>query len=87
MTATSSTGTGLDSYFKVSERGSSVGTEIRAGLTTFLVMAYIIFVNPSILSAAGFDGAAVGAGTALVAGLLSIVESMRVRVSDEVADE
>ncbi|HEU4895016.1 MAG TPA: NCS2 family permease [Acidimicrobiia bacterium] len=66
-------GSGLDSYFKLSERGTSVGTEVRAGLTTFLVMAYIIFVNPSILSAAGFDGAAVGAATALVAGLLSII--------------
>jgi AGZA family xanthine/uracil permease-like MFS transporter len=66
-------GSGLDSYFKLTERGTSVGTEIRAGLTTFLVMAYIIFVNPSILSAAGFDGAAVGAATALVAGLLSII--------------
>jgi AGZA family xanthine/uracil permease-like MFS transporter len=66
-------GSGLDSYFKLTERGTSVGTEIRAGLTTFLVMAYIIFVNPSILSAAGFDGVAVGAATALIAGLLSII--------------
>ncbi|HEY5684130.1 MAG TPA: NCS2 family permease [Acidimicrobiia bacterium] len=63
----------LDSFFKVSERGSSVSTEIRAGVTTFLVMAYIIFVNPSILSNAGFDGGAVAAATALVAGLLSIL--------------
>lgn len=66
-------GSGLDSYFKLTERGTSVGTEIRAGVTTFLVMAYIIFVNPSILSAAGFDAAAVGAATALVAGLLTII--------------
>jgi AGZA family xanthine/uracil permease-like MFS transporter len=66
-------GSGLDSYFKLTERGTSVGTEVRAGITTFLVMAYIIFVNPSILGQAGLDPAAVGAGTALVAGLLSIV--------------
>ncbi|HWB88284.1 MAG TPA: NCS2 family permease [Acidimicrobiia bacterium] len=66
-------GSGLDSFFKLSERGTSVGTEVRAGFTTFLVMAYIIFVNPSILGEAGFDAAAVGAGTALVAGLLSIL--------------
>ncbi len=65
-------GSGLDSYFKLTERGTSVGTEVRAGITTFLVMAYIIFVNPSILSAAGLDPAAVAAGTALVAGVLSI---------------
>jgi adenine/guanine/hypoxanthine permease len=66
-------GGGLDSMFKLSERGSSVGTEIRAGFTTFLVMAYIIFVNPGILGAAGLDPVAVGAGTALVAGLLTIL--------------
>ncbi len=71
--STGSGGSGLDSFFKLSERGSSVGTEIRAGLTTFLVMAYIIFVNPAILSAAGFDAPAVAAGTALVAGLLCIL--------------
>ncbi len=46
----SSGGSGLDSFFKLSERGTSVGTEIRAGFTTFLVMAYIIFVNPTIIS-------------------------------------
>jgi AGZA family xanthine/uracil permease-like MFS transporter len=66
-------GSGLDSYFKLTERGTSVGTEVRAGVTTFLVMAYIIFVNPTILSAAGLDAGAVAAGTALVAGLLSIL--------------
>ncbi len=66
-------GSGLDSYFHLSERGTSLGTEVRAGVTTFLVMAYIIFVNPSILGAAGLDPAAVAAGTALVAGLLSIL--------------
>jgi adenine/guanine/hypoxanthine permease len=63
---------GLDSFFKLTERGTTVGRELRAGLATFMVMAYIIFVNPSILSAAGLDPAAVAAGTALVAGLLSI---------------
>ena len=62
----------LDSYFKLTERGTSVGIEVRAGITTFLVMAYIIFVNPSILEFAGFDPGAVAAGTALVAGILSI---------------
>ncbi|MCI0425172.1 MAG: NCS2 family permease [Actinobacteria bacterium] len=66
--------TGLDSYFKLGERGTSVGTEVRAGFTTFLVMAYIIFVNPGILSnMPGADPAAIGAATALVAGLLTIV--------------
>ncbi len=44
---------GLDRYFKISERGSSVRTEIIAGLATWLTMAYILFVNPQIL---GFVG-------------------------------
>lgn len=49
---------GLDRYFLITERGSSVSTEVRAGFTTFLAMAYIIFVNPAILSnAIDFDGA------------------------------
>ena len=63
---------GLDSYFKLTERGTTVGREVRAGLATFMVMAYIIFVNANILSATGLDPAAVAAGTALLAGLLSI---------------
>ena len=63
---------GLDSYFSISERGSSVGTEVRAGVTTFLVMAYILFVNAGILSAAGLDPVAVAAGTALVAAIMTI---------------
>ena len=71
----SSGGSGLDSFFKLTERGTSVSTEVRAGFTTFLVMAYIIFVNPSILNSDfGFgDAAAVAAATALVAGLLCIL--------------
>ena len=66
-------GGGLDSFFKLTERGTTVGTEVRAGLTTFMVMAYIIFVNPSILAAAGLEPAAVAAGTALTAGVLSVL--------------
>ena len=64
--------TGLDGFFKISERGSSVGTEVRAGVTTFLVMAYILFVNADILGAAGLDPVSVAAATALVAGILTI---------------
>ena len=57
-TRTASSGGGLDGYFRITERGSSVGQEVRAGVTTFLAMAYIIFVNPAILSTAiDFDGA------------------------------
>jgi len=71
-TMTSASGGRLDSYFKLSERGTSVGTEVRAGIATFLVMAYIIFLNPAILSEAGYDPAGVAAATALAAGVLSL---------------
>jgi adenine/guanine/hypoxanthine permease len=71
-TAQRSGSSGLDSYFHITERGSTVGTEIRAGVTTFLVMAYIIFVNADILSVTGLDPGAVAAATALAAGVLSI---------------
>lgn len=45
----------LDKFFHISERGSSLGTEVMAGLTTFLAMAYIIAVNPAMLEAAGMS--------------------------------
>ena len=45
----------MNNFFKIGERGSTVGTEVRAGITTFLAMAYIIAVNPALLSAAGGD--------------------------------
>ena len=43
----------IERFFKVSERGSSLGTEVMAGLTTFLTMAYIVAVNPAMMEAAG----------------------------------
>ncbi|HEX2481537.1 MAG TPA: NCS2 family permease [Methylomirabilota bacterium] len=43
----------LDGYFRLKEHGTTVGAEVLAGLTTFMVMAYIIFVNPAILSFSG----------------------------------
>ncbi|CAE7363599.1 unnamed protein product [Symbiodinium sp. CCMP2456] len=48
----------VDNYFKVSQRGSNLTTEIRAGITTFLTAAYIMAVNPNILSTTGlkFEG-------------------------------
>ena len=45
----------MDKFFKISERGSSIRTEIVGGVTTFFAMAYIIFVNPGMLSATGMD--------------------------------
>ena len=63
----------IASYFKFAERGTNLTTEIRAGATTFMVMAYIIFLNPAILSAAGVDVVATAAATALIAGIMTIV--------------
>jgi AGZA family xanthine/uracil permease-like MFS transporter len=67
----------IASYFKFAERGTNLATEIRAGVTTFAVMAYIIFLNPIILGTGPLEGVgpdpvAVGAGTALVAGVMTI---------------
>ena len=55
--------------FKLQEHGTNVRTELVAGLTTFLTMAYIIFVNPSILAAAGMPQDAVFVATCLIAAL------------------
>jgi AGZA family xanthine/uracil permease-like MFS transporter len=68
---------GLDRYFEVTARRSTMGRELRGGLTTFFTMAYIVVLNPIILSAADITGAtlpfgSVAAVTALVAGVLSI---------------
>jgi len=68
----------IASYFKFQERGTTFGTEVRAGLTTFAVMAYIVFLNPIILSTAGIDVAAAAAATALVAGVITILMAREV---------
>lgn len=57
----------ISKFFHVEERGSSVKTEIIGGVTTFMTMAYILAVNPSILSASGMDANAVLVATALAA--------------------
>ena len=58
---------GLDRLFGLTEAGSSVPTELRAGLATFLTMAYIMLVNPAILEKAGMDHGAVFVATCLAA--------------------
>lgn len=57
----------LEQLFKLSENKTNVRTEVVAGITTFLTMAYIIFVNPSILSTTGMPFGAVFAATCLAA--------------------
>src|SRR5436305_1712872 len=58
---------GLDRFFRLSERATSVPQETIAGLTTFAAMAYIIAVNPAIMSQAGMDRADLVIATALAA--------------------
>jgi AGZA family xanthine/uracil permease-like MFS transporter len=67
----------VESFFKFAERGTDLATEARAGLTTFMVMAYILFVNGAILTAGFGDNstwtlATIAAATALVAGVMTI---------------
>jgi AGZA family xanthine/uracil permease-like MFS transporter len=71
----------VEDFFHLRERGTTVGTEVRAGLTTFMVMAYILFLNGAILTG-GFEAtgkadphwdlATIAAGTALIAGVMTI---------------
>jgi adenine/guanine/hypoxanthine permease len=60
-------------FFRFAERGTDFVTEARAGLTTFMVMAYIIFLNAGIIAKPlGLDPIAVSAATALIAGIMTI---------------
>ena len=63
----------LDRTFGLTAAGSSVPTELRAGLATFLTMAYIMFVNPAILEKAGMDHGAVFVATCLAAALSTAI--------------
>jgi len=63
----------IDRFFQISARGTSVSAELRAGLTTFLTMAYILFVNPSILAASGMPAQDVALATALAAAIATLV--------------
>ena len=62
----------MERFFRLKENGTNVRTEIMAGLTTFMTMAYILAVNPSILAPAGLSWHAVFLATALSAGIFTI---------------
>ena len=64
---------GLESVFSLKKRGTNVRTEIAAGITTFLTMCYIVFVNPAILAAAGVPFTAATTATAIGAAVVSIL--------------
>ncbi|MGB3827985.1 MAG: NCS2 family permease [Ornithinimicrobium sp.] len=80
-TVDESRSSGIDTYFKISERGSTLGREIRGGVVTFFTMAYIVVLNPLIIGTvpdgtgeflADGDLGMIAAATALVAGVLTI---------------
>src|SRR5436189_2373816 len=66
----------LDRYFNLAESGTSVRTELIAGLTTFLTMVYIAFGNPQILGNAGMDRGAVFVATCIAAAVSSLVMAL-----------
>jgi len=68
----------LDKYFALTARKTDVKTEVVAGITTFMTMAYILFVNPSILGAAGMDKNAVLLATAIGAGIVTMAMGLAV---------
>jgi len=66
----------IDRTFGLTEHGTSVRTEFIAGLTTFLTMVYIVFVNPAILGAAGMDKDAVFVATCIAAAVSTLVMAL-----------
>ncbi len=62
----------LERLFKLSEHDTRISTELLAGLTTFITMAYIIFVNPQMMASAGMDYGASFTATCLAAALACI---------------
>ena len=63
----------LDKYFNYTSRGSNIKTEVLGGITTFLTMAYIVFVNPAILSDAGMDKGALITVTILATAIGTLI--------------
>ncbi|HZM90396.1 MAG TPA: NCS2 family permease, partial [Blastocatellia bacterium] len=66
----------LKNYFKLKENGTSVRTEALAGVTTFATMAYIIFVQPVVLGAAGMDAGAVFTSTCLITAFSTVLMAL-----------
>ncbi|GMK39461.1 permease [Paenibacillus sp. CCS19] len=62
----------MERFFRLKEHGTNVRTEIMAGLTTFMTMAYILALNPNILSATGLDWTSVFLATALAGGIFTV---------------
>ncbi|MFZ2622903.1 MAG: NCS2 family permease, partial [Trichococcus flocculiformis] len=63
----------MENFFKLKEHGTTVSTEVVAGITTFFAMSYIIFVNPAILSLSGMPSQAVFLATIISAAVSTLV--------------
>lgn len=63
----------IDKFFRLKELGTTIRTEVIAGVTTFMTMAYIIFVNPTILSVAGMDANAVMVATCVSSAVATLI--------------
>jgi AGZA family xanthine/uracil permease-like MFS transporter len=63
----------LERFFRIKERGSTVSRELLGGVVTFMTMSYIIFVNPTVLSAAGMDFNGAMFATCIAAGIATLV--------------
>lgn len=70
----------LDKHFHITERGSTLGREIIGGLVTFMAMAYIIFVNPSILGVTGMDYTALTLATCISAAIGTLLTAFMANV-------
>jgi len=66
----------MDRFFGISAQGSTVRIELVAGVTTFLTMAYIMFLNPLILADAGMDKGAVFVATCLASALATLIMAL-----------
>lgn len=66
----------MEKFFKLKEHGTNVRTEVLAGITTFMTMAYIIAVNPSILSAAGMDAGSVFTATCIASAVATLIMAL-----------
>ena len=66
----------LKDYFRLEKEGTSVRTEALAGVTTFATMAYIIFVQPVVLGAAGMDSGAVFTSTCLITAFATVLMAL-----------
>jgi AGZA family xanthine/uracil permease-like MFS transporter len=66
----------MDRFFRITAQGSTVRTELTAGVTTFLTMAYIMFVNPLILADAGMDKGAVFVATCLASAFATLIMAL-----------